>query len=121
MRIEGPYEEETLVLFCDTHLTGARGIWALESLGATARVHVPEAGTLYGEVERASRSGERPVVVVRDQPTDAELAELMRRGAAAVVVIATPRDARAAFARTLEVLRADFGAAYLPHQALKVA
>jgi hypothetical protein len=121
MRIEGPFEGETLVLFCDTPLTGARAGSALEMLGVASRIIVPADGVSCGGLERASRSGERPVVAVGDQPTAAELAELMRRGAAAVVVLAARRDEQAVFARTIEVLRSGFGAVYLPAIALKVA
>jgi hypothetical protein len=126
MRIDGPLEGETLVLFCDTPLTGSIASYALASLGVTPRIHlsaaaVPVEWPPHGGLERASRSGELPIVVVRDQPAASELAELMRRGAAAVVVLAELRDARAVFARTIEVLRAGFGSGFLPAQAFKVA
>jgi hypothetical protein len=126
MRIDGPFEGETLVLFCDTPLTGSSASDALASLGVTSRIHLSAAGVpaewpAHGGLERASRSGELPIVVVRDQPTDSELAELMRRGAAAVVVLAELGDAPAAFTRTIEAIRAGFGSGHLPAQTLKVA
>jgi hypothetical protein len=126
MRIEGPFVGETVVLFCDLPVTVSIASDALASLGVTPRIHlsaatVPVEWPAHGGLERASRSGELPIVVVRDQPADSELAELMRRGAAAVVVLADSRDARAIFARTIEVLRAGFGPAYLPAQNRKVA
>jgi hypothetical protein len=124
MRIEGPFVGETLVLFCDMPVTVSIASDALASLGVTPRIHLSAAAVPFewpphGGLERASRAGELPIVVVRDQPTDSELAELMRRGAVAVVVLAEPRDAGAVFARTIEVLRAGF--AYLPAQNRKVA
>jgi hypothetical protein len=126
MRIEGPFTGETLVLFCDTALTGAIASDALGSLGVTPRIHLsavtmPVEWPSHGGLERASRSGELPIVVVRDQPADPELAELMRRGAAAVVVLAESGDAQATFARTIEVLGAGFGAGYLPDHERKAA